>query len=733
VAAAKERKYILQGLDCAACAAKIEAAVARETGLTGVGVDFATRSMYLPPEHAAAVQQIIDRIEPGVRLVEAASWSAPAGGGSGAAPSLERPGAHHVHAADGGLGRGGHPDAGAEMGRRRLAEVAAAAVLMAVGSVFHEPLHQTPGSFAEYLVFLTAYWLVGRRVVGAAVGNARRGQFFDENFLMTVATLGAMLIHQLPEAVGVMLFYSVGEAVQDAAVGRSRRSIQALLDVRPDVAHVERDGQLHRVSPEDVQVGETVVVRPGERIPLDGQVLAGEGWVDTAALTGEPVPRRAAPGTPVLAGMVNTDGVLAIRVTKPAGQSSAAKILELVERAAARKAPTEKFITTFARYYTPAVVGAAAAVAVLPPLLVPGAHFSDWIYRALVLLVISCPCALVLSIPLGYFGGIGGASRRGILVKGANYLDALAKLHTVALDKTGTLTQGVFRVQRVTALAGASPETVLDYAAHAEHYSRHPIAASIREAYGRETDAARIGRVVEVAGHGVIAEVDGRRVTAGNDRLLHREGIPHDDCRADGTVVNVAVDGRLIGRLHIGDQLKPDAAGTIRSLKGLGVARTVMLTGDSEAAARPVAAAVGVDHVYAGLLPEEKVQILEGLAGEAHAAGGKVAFVGDGINDAPVLTRADVGIAMGALGSDAAIEAADVVIMDDQPSRVAEAVAIARRTRRIVGQNIAFSLAVKALFIALGALGVATMWEAVFADVGVSLIALLNATRALRT
>ncbi|HEY8416938.1 MAG TPA: heavy metal translocating P-type ATPase, partial [Limnochordales bacterium] len=500
-----------------------------------------------------------------------------------------------------------------------------------------------------------------------------------------------------------------------------------------DVAYVRRGGGLERVSPAAVRVGEEVVVRPGEKIPLDGDVVAGEAWVDASALTGEPVPRRVAPGSAVLAGMVNTDGVLTVRVTKPYGESSAAKILALVERAAARKAPTEKFITTFSRYYTPAVVAAAAAVAVLPPLLIPGAQVSEWLYRALVLLVISCPCALVLSIPVGYFGGIGGASRRGILVKGANYLDALTQLHTVALDKTGTLTRGVFRVGQVTTMGGASAQAVLEYAAHAEHFSRHPIAASIRAAYGRATDAARIGRVLEVAGHGVIAEVDGQRVVAGNDRLLHREGVPHSECAADGTVVNVAVDGTLIGRLHIGDEIKPDAAAAVRLLKQLGVKRLVMLTGDEEAAARRVAATVGIDQVRAGLLPEDKVQVLEQLAAEAHAAGGKVAFVGDGINDAPVLMRADVGIAMGALGADAAIEAADVVIMDDMPSRIGEAVAIARRTRRIVTENIAFSLGVKLLFLVLGSLGVATMWEAVFADVGVSLIAVLNATRALRS
>ncbi len=724
---APERRYILEGLDCAACAAKIEHAVARETGLSGVGVDFATRSMYISPEHAEAVQRVIDRVEPGVRLVEAQPPGTATQGHDGADGHGSTPGY------DGARGRDQTHAHQAAIGRRRLVAIIVAAALMVAGTIFHDALHGTPWSWAEYLVFLSAYALVGSGVVGAALRNARRGQFFDENFLMTIATAGAIAIHELPEAVGVMLFYSIGEAVQDAAVNRSRRSIQALLDVRPDAAYVERGGKLHKVSPGAVKVGEEVVVRPGEKIPLDGEVVRGEAWVDTSALTGEPVPRRAAPGAQVLAGMVNTDGLLTVRVTKPYSQSSAAKILALVERASARKAPTEKFITTFARYYTPAVVAAAAAVAVLPPLLVPGASSSDWLYRALVILVISCPCALVLSIPLGYFGGIGGASRRGILVKGANYLDALTQLHTVALDKTGTLTRGVFRVGRVTTLEGASAGEVLHYAAHAEHFSHHPIAASIRDAYGLPTDAARIGTVAEIAGHGVIAEVDGRRVVAGNDRLLHREGVPHSDCSADGTTVNVAVDGTLVGRLYVGDEVKPDAAQAIGALKALGVARVVLLTGDEETAARSVAEVVGIEEVAAGLLPEDKVQVLEGLAREAHAAGGKIAFVGDGINDAPVLTRADVGIAMGALGSDAAIEAADVVIMDDQPSRIGEAIAVARRTRRIVTENIAFSLAVKGLFIALGAVGVATMWEAVFADVGVSLLALLNATRALRT
>src|SRR5690606_22388721 len=528
-----------------------------------------------------------------------------------------------------------------------------------------------------------------------------------------------------------MLFYSVGETLQERAVDRSRRSIKALLDIRPDHATVKRSGTLERVAPAEVAVGETIVVRPGERIPLDGEVLEGNSLIDTSALTGEPVPRAVEPGASVLAGTVNLKGLLAIRVTRPFSQSSVAKILELVEQAGARKAPTERFITRFSRYYTPAVVGVALAVALFPPL-IAGGGFSQWIYRALVLLVISCPCALVLSIPLGYFGGIGGAARHGILVKGANFLDALAHVDTVVMDKTGTLTQGVFRVQEVAAYNGFSQSQVLEYAAHAESFSNHPIAASILEAYQGEIDLARVEAYQEIAGHGVKARIDGKVVVAGNDRMLHREEVPHDECEAPGTVVNIAVDGRLAGRIIIADEIRPDAAAAVRALKSLGVAETVMLTGDDEKTARQVAAAVGIDHVRAGLLPEEKVAALETIAQSRKAKRGKVAFVGDGINDAPVLTRADIGIAMGGLGSDAAVEAADVVLMDDMPSKVAQAVTIARRTRRIVVQNIAFALGVKAAVILLGMMGMAHMWEAVFADVGVSLIAVLNSARALR-
>lgn len=707
----RTKKFILEGLDCAVCAGKIETEVQRDTGLTDVGINFSTRSIYLPPEYASTVQGIIDRIEPGVKLSDATEDG----------KSHEQSEGHDHASGEGGVGK------------RRIAEIVAATVLLIAGIVFREPLHQTPWSIAEYGVLLTAYWLVGRVVVGAAIRNLRRGDFFDENFLMTIATVGAILIHELPEAVGVMLFFSVGEAFQDHAVNRSRRSIKALMDIRPDFANVRRNGETLRVSPDDVKIDEVIVVRPGEKIPLDGEVIEGSSFVDTSALTGESVPRKVEPSGTVLAGTVNTQGLLAIRVTKLFGESSVSKILELVENAGARKAPTEKFITKVSRYYTPAVILVALGVAILPPLFLEGAQFSEWIYRALVLLVISCPCALVLSIPLGYFGGIGGASRQGILVKGANFLDALTQLATVVMDKTGTLTKGVFKVQQVTVFNGFSEEEVLDYAAHAESFSNHPIATSILEAYKSEIDESRIESYEEIAGHGIKAKIDRKLVVAGNDRILHRESIPHEDCDAEGTVVNVAVDGVLAGRIIIADEIKPDAADAVRSLKSLGVTRTVMLTGDADNVAQRVAKELRIDEVHAELLPEEKVSILEKLAHERKTGAGKIAFVGDGINDAPVLTRADVGIAMGGLGSDAAIEAADVVVMDDMPSKVGKAIAIAKRTRQIVWQNIVFALGVKVVVIFLGTLGMASMWEAVFADVGVSLIAVLNATRALRS
>jgi Cd2+/Zn2+-exporting ATPase len=547
---------------------------------------------------------------------------------------------------------------------------------------------------------------------------------------MTIATLGAIAIQELPEAVGVMLFFQIGELFQGYAVGRSRRSIKALLAVRPDTANLQVNGEVKTVSPESVSVGDTILVRPGEKVPLDGEVVSGRSLVDTSALTGESVPRSVDVGESVLAGMINQSGGLTVRVTKPFSESSIAKILELVENASSQKADTEKFITRFARYYTPVVVLLSLAVAVLPPLLLAGATQAEWIYRALVLLVISCPCGLVISIPLGYFGGVGGAARRGILVKGSVFLDALTQVKTVVFDKTGTLTQGTFQVSEVVTHNGLSQAQLLELAAHAGSQSNHPVAQSIRQAYGQAVNPAAVEAYEEISGHGIRARVKGRTVLTGNDRLLHREAIPHDVCVVDGTVAHLAVDGEYSGRILIADELKEDAADAIRLLHQQGI-QTAMLTGDSQSVADRIAQTLRLDQYRADLLPEGKVEALEAFLQQASRTKSKVAYVGDGINDAPVIARADVGIAMGGLGSDAAIETADVVIMTDAPTKVVEAIAIAHRTRRIVWQNIILAMAVKGIFITLGAIGIATLWEAVFADVGVALLAILNASRIL--
>jgi Cd2+/Zn2+-exporting ATPase len=575
---------------------------------------------------------------------------------------------------------------------------------------------------------LPAYLICGWSVLTTAGRNILRGQIFDENFLMTIATLGAIAIHELPEAVGVMLFYQLGELAQGSAVGRSRRSIQALLEVRPDTANLKTNGTIKTVAPDTVNVGEQIVVRPGEKVPLDGEVLEGVSLVDTAALTGESVPRRVAGGDRVLAGSVNQSGALTLQVTKRFGESSIARILDLVENARSKKADTEKFITRFARHYTPAVVFLSLAIALIPPLLFSQSA-AVWSYRALVILVISCPCGLVISIPLSYFGGIGGAAKQGILVKGSTFLDTLTQVRTVVFDKTGTLTQGTFRVTDIVTHNGLSAAQLLELAAHAESQSNHPVAQSIRQAHGQPLEVSTVRDYEEIAGHGVRAMVNGRAVLAGSDRLLHREQIPHSVCVVDGTVVHLAVDGQYSGRILIADELKEDAAAAIQALHQQQI-QTVMLTGDNELVAAAIARQLGIDRYEAELLPEDKVSALEKILA---AAPHPVAFVGDGINDAPVIARADVGIAMGGLGSDAAIETADVVIMTDAPSKVAQAIAIARRTRRIVWQNITLALGIKLLFIALGAIGIASLWEAVFADVGVALLAVLNASRVLHT
>lgn len=720
--------YRLHGLDCAGCAAKIEARLQRELDQEA-SVSFATLTLMIDPNQVASAQKIIDAVEPGVTIVSPTKTDAQPSGDLSSARATNGAG-HHDHGHHHHHGHQ-HDHARGDHGSVALWPLVSAGILFILGLIFRDRLSSIAGGFGEYIVFITAYLLVGQGVIMAAIRNATRGQIFDENFLMTIATIGAFAIGNLPEAVGVMLFYYIGELLQDMAVARSRGSIKELLDIRPDMAHLVTDTGNIDVNPMDVQIGEIILIRPGERIPLDGEIIEGESFVDTSALTGESVPQRVAPGKMVLAGMVNSSGLLQVQVTKAYGETALARILELVEHAASRKAPTEQFITKFARYYTPAVVVSAVLVAIVPPLLLPGALFRDWLHRALVLLVISCPCALVISIPLGYFGGIGGASRHGILIKGANYLEALADVDAVVFDKTGTLTEGVFQVQRVLAADGFTPNEVLDLAAQAEVHSSHPIALSILQAAG-DKDFAEEGDFQEIPGKGMRVMVNDSEILVGNAKLLTSHGMDFAPPEDQGTtMVHVAKDGRYAGSITIADHIKLDAPNALHRLWHLDVKETAMLSGDAFGTARQVGETLSIDTIRAELLPHEKVTEMEKLLA-TKSAGGKLAFVGDGINDAPVLTRADVGIAMGGLGSDAAIEAADVVIMEDRLDKVGEAIEIARYTRRIIIQNIALAFGVKAIFIILGIFGVATLWEAVFADVGVALLAVMNSTRALQ-
>ena len=596
----------------------------------------------------------------------------------------------------------------------------------------------TPGDvYASFALFLVPYLIAGYKTLLEAARNIRRGDPFDEAFLMSVASLGAFAMVLFPETephmaegAAVMLFYQVGELFQSYAVGQSRRSIAAMMDIAPEYANVEKDGDLIEVSPDEVAVGTTIVVKPGERVPIDGVVADGTSQLDTAALTGESVPRHVEPGSEVISGCVNMTGVLRVRTTKPYGESTVARILELVENASEKKARTESFITRFARVYTPIVTISALALAVIPPLVGLG-PWSDWILRGLTFLVVSCPCALVISVPLSFFGGIGGASRLGILVKGSNYLELLAHVDTVVFDKTGTLTSGTFNVVAVHPEAGVDPDFVLSMAAHAESFSDHPIAVSVRAAYSGEIDREKIDEAREESGHGVSARVNERLVMVGNDKLMAEHGARWHDCDLTGTILHVTVDGDYVGHIVIADVVKDDAEKAIRDLHEAGVKRCIMLTGDRRDVADAVGERLGLDEVRAQLLPQDKVAEVERLlAGEKDD--GRLAFVGDGINDAPVLTRADVGIAMGAMGSDAAIEAADVVLMDDRPSKIAQAMRVARKTMRIVWQNIVFALGVKVLILLLAAVGIANMWLAVFGDVGVAMIAILNAMRCMR-
>ncbi len=582
---------------------------------------------------------------------------------------------------------------------------------------------------ARLFLFLPAYLTVGGDVLWKACRHIARGQVFDENFLMCIATIGAFFVGEYPEGVAVMLFYQVGELFQSYAISRSRQSISTLMDIRPDYANIPTPDGLKQVDPEEVAVGNKIVIKAGEKVPLDGRVLEGVSTLDTSALTGEALPREVEAGDSIISGCINLTGMLTVEVTREFGESTVAKILDLVENASNKKAKAENFITKFARWYTPSVVIGAALLALVPPLIL-GVGFSEWIHRALIFLVISCPCALVISIPLSFFGGIGGASKCGVLVKGSNYLEALARTDIVVFDKTGTLTKGTFRVTERYP-SGVSEQELLELAALAESYSSHPISLSLQKAYGGRNEEARVSDVEELAGYGVKALVDGRKVCVGNARLMQKIGVDCATADTPGTAVHVAADGVYIGYLVISDEIKEDSDAAIADLKEAGVRRTVMLTGDSQAAGEQVAKQLGLDEVHAGLLPADKVERLEKLLSQK-IPGGQLVFVGDGINDAPVLSRADIGIAMGGLGSDAAIEAADVVIMDDKPSKIAAAIQISRKTLAIVKQNIVFALGVKALVLAMGAFGMANMWEAVFADVGVSVIAILNASRALK-
>ena len=756
----------ITGLDCANCAAKVERGIREIPEVREAALDFMTGKLTLVAVDAAKLdtavakaKAVVKRVEPGAELVDRPSSSKAA-----AKPHIhdhdehcncghdhEHEAHHHEHGEPCNCGHDHeheeehHHEHSAEFAAQAAAPAAkkAASALTAehkkqltkiivAAVIFAGALLAPVTEMVQLGMFILSYVIVGGEIVLRALKNISRGQVFDENFLMMIASIGAFIVGEYPEGVAVILFYQVGELFQSYAVNRSRASISDLMDIRPEYANIKQDGEWVQVDPEEVEIGDTILVKVGEKVPLDGIVVEGTSMMDTIALTGESAPREMSRGASVLSGSVNLNSPLVIEVTKVYSDSTVAKILDLVENASSKKAEAENFITKFARYYTPIVVCIAALLAVIPPLLVAGAQWNDWIYRALIFLVISCPCALVISVPLSFFAGLGATSKCGVLVKGSNYLEALANLEIAVFDKTGTLTEGVFKVTEIHPANNVSRETLLENAAYAESFSNHPISKSLLEAYSRALDWNRIGDSEEIAGHGVRAVIDGRTVLAGNAKLMRRERIAYDQSELIGTAVHVAIDGQYAGYILISDQIKADAKQAISDLRACGVKQTVMLTGDNKAVGEHVAKELGLDQVYTELLPDGKVHEVEQLlAGKSPK--GTLAFTGDGINDAPVLARADVGIAMGGLGSDAAIEAADVVIMNDEPSKIATAIKISKRTLRIVKQNIIFAIGVKLAVLLLGALGMATMWEAVFADVGVAVIAILNAIRVLNT
>lgn len=609
--------------------------------------------------------------------------------------------------------------------RSRLVRIISGTVLLIAAILI-----DTQQDWPKVLLFLTSYVLVGGDIVLRAIRNITRGKIFDENFLMAIATIGAMIISEYTEGIAVMLLYQIGELFQSYAVGKSRRSISDLMDIRPDYANVKQGDELVKLDPDEVKVGDIIIIKAGERIPLDAKVIQGVSMVDTSALTGESMPRNVGPGNEILSGCINVNGVITAEVIKEYEESTVSKILDLVENASSKKSQSEQFITRFARYYTPIVVVLAVLLALLPPLIVKEATFSDWTYRALSFLVVSCPCALVISIPLTFFSGIGGASKRGILVKGSNYFEALANAEIMVFDKTGTLTKGVFEVQEINP-RGITAVELLELAAHAESFSNHPISQSIQKAYGKEIDQSRVSDVNEVAGHGIEAVVSGKKVVAGNIKLMKQRNIEYFDGEIIGTVVHVAVDGAYVGYILIADEIKEDSARAIKGLKSAGIVQTVMLTGDNKSIGEKIGSELGLDKVYTELLPQHKVDKLEELLSQTSLKG-KLAYVGDGINDAPVLARADVGIAMGGLGSDAAIEAADVVIMTDEPSKILVGIKISKKIIGIANQNITFAIGIKIVILILSALGITNMWMAIFGDVGVAIIAIVNSFRALK-